>query len=185
MTDGNLTDLKRVGPKIASNLRDAGYISKRDVLEADPDDLAKVPLIGKTSARTIVGDEPDDNNGRPSKFDDVHEDLLEAADSYLNMRQVANKGGIHEATLYRYLEDRDEFCEEFKRARGRAADRLVRRALDPTDEIDVGFARFLLERSFQFIKTERHEVGLDDSHSFDATEGVTAEFVTYEEDDGR
>lgn len=95
--------------------------------------------------------------GRPSKFDDVVENLLDAADSPKNMRQVANAAGIHEDTLYRWLNEREEFSESFKRARARAADRLIQRALDPSDEIDRGFARFLLERSFQFIKTERHE----------------------------
>lgn len=118
--------------------------------------------------------------GRPSKFEDVKNDLLDAADGFLNLKQVANKGGIHKATLFRYLDEHEEFCDRFKRARGDAADRLVQRALDPEDEIDIQFARFLLERSFKFIKTERQEVDMDASHSIDASEGVTAEFVTYD-----
>jgi hypothetical protein len=130
----------------------------------------------------IHTDEADtDPGGRPSKFDDVKDDLLEAADSYVNLKQVANQGGIHKATLFRYLEKHEEFCDRFKRARGNAADRLVQRALDPADDIDVTFARFLLERSFKFIKTERQEVNLQ--ADIDATADVTAEFVTYTPDD--
>ncbi|MFW6435656.1 MAG: hypothetical protein ACOCY1_04675 [Halovenus sp.] len=125
--------------------------------------------------------EGEDPNGRPSKFERVKNDLLEAADGYINLKQVANKGGVSRSTLYKYLDEHEDFSDSFKRARGEAADRLVHRALDPDDEIDVTFARFLLERSFKFIKTERQEVNLDADHSFDASEGVTAEFVSYEE----
>lgn len=121
------------------------------------------------------------DQGRPSKFEDVKDDLLEAADGYINLKQVANKGGVHKATLFRYLDEHEGFCDRFKRARGNAADRLVQRALDPDDEIDVSFARFLLERSFKFIKTERQEIELD--ADVDATHDVTADFVTYGGDD--
>jgi hypothetical protein len=111
------------------------------------------------------GDENPD--GRPSKFDDVRDDLLKAADSFLNHEQVANRGGVAKSTLYRYLEEREEFRNAFKRARGEAADRLVRQALDPDSEIDTSFARFLLERSFKFIKTERREFDTAEDASFE------------------
>ncbi|MFW6435997.1 MAG: hypothetical protein ACOCY1_06400, partial [Halovenus sp.] len=78
----------------------------------------------------------------------------------INLKQVANKGGVSRSTLYKYLDEHEDFSDSFKRARGKAADRLVQRALDPDDDIDVRFARFLLERSFKFIKTERQEVDL-------------------------
>jgi hypothetical protein len=130
----------------------------------------------------IHTDETDtDPGGRPSKFDKVKEDLLDAADGYINLKQVANRGGIHKSTLFRYLDEHEDFCDSFKRARGNAADRLVQRALDPADEIDTSFARFLLERSFKFIKTERQEVDLNADVT--ATHDVTADFVTYGGDD--
>lgn len=125
-------------------------------------------------------DDPPDN-GRPSKFDDVRDELLSAADSFLNIEQVANKGGVAKSTLYRYLDEHDDFQNEFKRARGDAADRLIQRALDPRDDIDVPFARFLLERSFKFIKTERQEVEMN--ADVDTTADVTADFVTYTTDE--
>jgi hypothetical protein len=102
-------------------------------------------------------DDPPDM-GRPSKFDDARDDLLAAADSFLNHKQVANKGGVSRSTLYDYLDKHDDISDRFKRARADAAERLVQRALDPRDEIDIQFARFLLERSFKFIKTEKREI---------------------------
>jgi len=124
-----------------------------------------------------------DDGGRPSKFEEAREDLIEAADGPLNLKQVANKGGISRSTLYEYLDEHEEFSDSFKRARARAAERLTERALDPDDEIDVSFARFLLERSFKFIKTERQEVELDGNIT--STHDVTADFVTYDGgDDG-
>ncbi|MDT3434699.1 hypothetical protein [Haloarcula sp. 1CSR25-25] len=119
--------------------------------------------------------------GRPSKFERVKNDLLEAAGSFLNIKQVANTGGVSRSTLYKYLDDHEEFSDSFKRKRATAADELVQRALDPDDEIDIQFARFLLERSFKFIKTERQEVDLN--ADVDATADVTADFVTYTPDD--
>jgi len=105
--------------------------------------------------------DPDAENphGRPSKFGDVREDLLEAADSFKNIKQVANAGGLKsKQTLYNYLDEHPDFLDAFKRARARAADRLIQRGLDPHDDIDMSFVRFLLERSFHFVKTERKEV---------------------------
>jgi hypothetical protein len=101
-------------------------------------------------------DSPD--NGRPSKFGDARDDLLEAADSFKNIKQVANSGGIDESTLYRYLDEYPDFCKSFKRARADAAERLIQRGLDQDDDIDMSFVRFLLERSFHFVKTERKEI---------------------------
>jgi hypothetical protein len=126
------------------------------------------------------GDEDGENpHGRPSKFEDVREDLIEAADGYLNHRQVANKGGVSKSTLYEYLGEHDDFSDAFKRARARAAERLVADALDPQSEIDISFARFLLERSFQFIKTEKREV----EHSTDGPMSFTIDWVA-DGDDG-
>lgn len=147
--------------------------------DGEPCDYTPKYDDGKCGIHTTCTDT--DPGGRPSKFDDVKDDLLNAADGYINLKQVANKGGVSRSTLYQYLDEHEEFSDSFKRARGAAADRLVQRALDPGDEIDTTFARFLLERSFKFIKTERQEVDLNADHSFDASEGVTAEFVSYEE----
>ena len=108
---------------------------------------------------THNGDVDENPQGRPSKFPDVRNDLLEAADSFKNMEQVANAGGLRsKQTLYNYLDEHSDFLDAFKRARADAADRLIQRGLDPEDDIDMSFVRFLLERSFKFVKTERQEI---------------------------
>jgi len=187
MTD-QLTDLPRVGPEIAENLRANGFETKRSVLEADPDDLAEVKGIGFTSARQIAGEKPV-NSGVDSKFEDVKDDILAAArgedgvgaSEFLNIKQIAHAGGVSEATLYRYLERHDEFRKRFTRARQHAASQLTARALNPDTEVDTSFVRFLLERCFSFIKTEEHQIRLDDDADL-PDKKTHAEFVTYGEE---
>ena len=178
----DLTEIDGVGDAIAEQLRDAGFDTVGDVQGATVDELANVHLLGETSARAILNGDPEPHGGRPTKFERVEDDLLDAAKSFLNLKQVANKGGVARSTLYKYLDEHEEFSDSFKRARGDAADRLVQRALDPEDDIDVTFARVLLERSFKFIKTERQEVNLD--ADVDSTHDVTADFVTFGGTDG-
>jgi hypothetical protein len=177
----DLTEIDGVGDAIAEQLREAGFDTVADVQGATVDELADVHMLGEVSAEAILGDDGS-GKGRESKFERVRGDLLEAANGYINLKQVANKGGVARSTLYKYLDEHEDFSDSFKRARGAAADRLVQRALDPDDEIDVTFARFLLERSFKFIKTERQEVDLN--ADVDSTHDVTADFVTYGGDDG-
>jgi len=179
----DLTEIDGVGSAIAEQLHEAGFDTVDDVQGASVDEIADVHLLGESSAKAILSGDDEAHGGRPSKFERVKDDLLEAADGYINLKQVANKGGVSRSTLYKYLDEHDKFSDSFKRARGSAADRLVQRALDPEDEIDVTFARFLLERSFKFIKTERQEVNLD--ADVDTSYDVTADFVTFDtEDDG-
>lgn len=114
--------------------------------------------------------------GRPSKFnEDRKAAILDAAESGTTVEGCARAAGIGVSTLYDWLDQYPEFSESFNRARARGEAELVREVVkrDP---------KFILERSYDYVKTERHEVGLDADHSFDATEGVTAEFVTYEPD---
>lgn len=99
----------------------------------------------------------ENKQGRPSKFEDVKDDLLDAADSYLNHEQIANAGGVTKKTLYNYFDAHEGFLHSFKRVRAESANALIQRGLDPTDEVDMKFVQFLLERSFKFIKTERKE----------------------------
>jgi len=176
----DLTEIDGVGSAIAEQLHEAGFDTVDDVQGASVDELADVHMLGESSAKEILDDDGS-GKGREPKFERVKDDLLEAADGYINLKQVANKGGVARSTLYKYLDEHEEFSDSFKRARGSAADRLVQRALDPDDEIDVTFARFLLERSFKFIKTERQEVNLD--ADVDTSYDVTADFVTFDTED--
>ena len=105
----------------------------------------------------IHSDQSGTDQGRDSKFDDCKDDLLEAADSYLNHEQIANAGGVVKQTMYNWFDEHQGFLDSFKRVRADAAQNLIKRGLDPEDDVDMKFVQFLLERSFKFIKTERKE----------------------------
>lgn len=105
----------------------------------------------------IHSDKSGTKQGRDSKFANCEDDILDAADSYLNHEQIANSGGVVKQTMYNWFDEHPGFLDSFNRVRAKAADRLIQRGLDPHDEIDMKFVRFLLERSFKFIKTERRE----------------------------
>jgi len=171
----DLTTLRGVGDAVAENLREAGFETTEDVLGAEAEDLIEVDLIGKRSAQAILEQSESGYKGAPAKFDDVKDELLEAARDELNLRQVANAGGIAKSTLHRWIDEHEEWAMEFRQARSTAADRLVKRALDPDDEIDRRFAQFLLERSFRFIKTEKREIDADNTHRMEG-DGFVVEF---------
>jgi AcrR family transcriptional regulator len=95
--------------------------------------------------------------GRPSKFDDCREDILDAARDPIKTRDVARTAGVGKSTLYDWLDEHDNFSDAFRRARSQAARGLVKRGLDDPDT-DTRMVTFLLERTFDYIKTERREV---------------------------
>lgn len=118
------------------------------------------------------------------KFDDgTREKILGAAEVGAFKEHCAQYAGVTEQTLRNWLnwgeEDLEnekdtelaEFYLDWQRARGRG---VVSRLENVDDD-------WLLERGFGYTKKETREVDLDADHSFDAAEGVTAEFVTYEE----
>jgi transposase len=98
--------------------------------------------------------------GRPSTFEDHRDDLLEAAREPIKTRDVARTAGVGKSTLYDWLDAHPEFSDAFKRARSEAARELVARGLDDPD-VDTGMIRFLLERTFDYTKTQELEVGGD------------------------
>jgi len=103
-------------------------------------------------------DDVDENpQGRPSKFQDKRDAVLEAAEDPIKTRDVARTAGIGKSTLYDWLDDHEEFSDAFRRARSRAARTLVERGLEDPDA-DTRMVTFLLERTFDYIKTERREL---------------------------
>jgi len=98
--------------------------------------------------------------GRPSKFADHRDDILEAAREPIKTRDVARTAGVGKSTLYDWLDEHDEFSDAFRRARSAAARDLVTRGLEDPD-VDTSMIRFLLERTFDYTKTQELEVGGD------------------------
>ena len=94
--------------------------------------------------------------GRPSKFDDVKDDVLAAAAEPIKTRDVAQSAGIGKSTLYDWLDERPEFSDTFRRKRAQAARDLVARGLEDPD-VDTRMVTFLLERTFDYIKEQKVE----------------------------
>lgn len=113
----------------------------------------------------VDGDQP----GRPSMFDEYREALLEAAEEPIKTRDVARTAGVGKTTLYEWLDEHEDFADAFKRARSRAARDLVHRGLEDPD-VDTSVIRFLLERTFDYTKTQEIE------HSGEVDLDVEADF---------
>lgn len=135
-----------------------------------------------------------DPGGRPSKFnDDRAQDTIRAAREGKSEAGCARAAGVDENCIGRWKDsnptytDQDgverEFREAFTRARAKGETELIRGGMRDPD-VDSSFAKFLLASSFDYVKEEKREVDMDANHSFDAQEGVSAEFVTFERDDG-
>lgn len=112
-----------------------------------------------------------DDSGRPSKLDEYEDDILDAAREGLTFEGIARVAGIGVSTLHEWRDEHQQFSESLNRARAEAERDLIQ-DVDP---------EFVLERSYDYVKTERREVDAD--VDVDGTHDVTAEFVTYTTDD--
>lgn len=97
------------------------------------------------------------NGGRPSIFEEYRDDVIEAAEDGLTIEGCARTAGVGVSTLYEWLDEREDFAEAFNRARARGERRLIRQALTD-DDVDERTARFLLERSFGYTKSQELEL---------------------------
>lgn len=159
MTNEDLTTIDGVGPAIADELEAAGYETVADVENASVDDLADVRLLGESSARDILNDEDDGSSrGRPSKLEDHEDDILTGARQGMTLEGCARLAGVDEATLHRWKNEYEEFRKSLKRARAQGE-------LQHLQTVNDAGSRFLLERSFGYVKTEKREV--DASHDHD------------------
>lgn len=147
----DLTEIDGVGDAIAEQLREAGFETVADVQGASVDELADVHLVGEASAEAILEGDDAAHGGRPSKLEQYEGDLLEAAREGLTYEGIARVAGIGVSTLHEWRNEHDEFSESLERARAKAERDLIK-------DVD---AQFVLERSYGYVKTERHEVDAD------------------------
>jgi len=120
-------------------------------------------------------EEKESGPGRPSKIDDHRDDVLQAARNGLTIENCANAAGVGESTLYDWLNEHEDFSESFKRARMSGAQTLIQRGLHEDNGYDSQFARFLLERSHGYTKTEDKNIDMSGSLTVDT------EFVAIDE----
>jgi len=114
--------------------------------------------------------------GRPSKLDDHRDEILQYAKAGMSINDCAQIAGVSEPTLYNWLDDNDEFFKSFKRARARGSYALRRMLLNPDEGENPQGARFLLERSHGYTKTEDKNVDVSGSLTVDT------EFVAIEDE---
>jgi transposase-like protein len=100
-----------------------------------------------------------DGHGRPSKLDDVWDDVMDAAERGLTLEGVARAAGIGISTLRDWRTKHDDFSAALSRARARAEAELIENA----------DAEFVLERSYGYTKEQEVEVTGD---GFDLTLGT-------------
>jgi len=117
-----------------------------------------------------------DPGGRPSKLEEHKEEVLKYARAGMSDKDCANIAGVTKQTLYNWLDRNEDFFDSFQRARAKGSFSLRRTLLQPREDENAQGARFLLERSRGYTKTEDKNVDL----SGDLT--IDTEFVTIGED---
>jgi transposase-like protein len=118
-----------------------------------------------------AGEDVQNPHGRPSKLDEYEDDIIEAAREGLTYEGIARVAGIGLSTLNDWRDQYDDFSAALERARSHAERELIQ-DVDP---------EFVLERSYDYVKTEKREVELD--ADVDGSHDVTADFVTYRPED--
>ena len=172
----DLTDIPNVGPSRAETLRDAGYETKADVEDASKEELAEVNGIGATTAAAIdAGEISHQHAPEESQLPEKREALLEAASIPQTKTDVAKAAGMTRRGLNKYLNQNEEFAEEFRQRRAKASGELIRRGLEDDPSVDIQFAKFRLERSFGYNKTENLNVDADNTHRLEG-DGFTVNF---------
>jgi transposase-like protein len=96
-------------------------------------------------------DDPDPDNGRPSELADHREDIMTGAQQGMTLEGCARLAGVDESTLHRWINKYDDFRKSLKRARAHGE-------LQHLQSVNDSGSRFILERSFGYVKTEKREV---------------------------
>ena len=173
MTD--LTTLHGVGATIAEQLRESGYETVDDVLEADVDDLTEVKMIGPATAKAILTDgDEGSSRGRDAKLDDVLDEILDLAELPMSDRGVIRLSPICWSTHRNWKNERPEYVDAWEHHRGKAERKLA-------EEVARNDPRFLLERAFDYVKTEKREI--DQTTDGEHTIRIKREVVNTEDDE--
>ena len=93
--------------------------------------------------------------GRPSLLEEYEDDIMVGARQGMTLEGCARLAGIDESTLHRWIDKYDEFRKSLKRARAQGE-------LKRLQSVNDAGSRFILERSFGYVKTEKREVTGED-----------------------
>jgi transposase-like protein len=88
--------------------------------------------------------------GRPSTLAEHEQDILAGARQGMTLEGCARLAGVDESTLHRWKAQHDEFRKSLKRARAHGE-------LQHLQSVNDAGSRFVLERSFGYVKTEKRE----------------------------
>lgn len=92
-----------------------------------------------------------DQPGRPSLLKEYEDQILTGARQGMTLEGCARLAGIDESTLHRWINKYDEFRKSLKRARAHGELQHLR-------SVNESGSRFILERSFGYVKTEKREL---------------------------
>jgi transposase-like protein len=105
------------------------------------------------------GDDDGENpQGRPSLLKEYEDEIYAAAEEGMTLEGCARIAGIDESTLHRWKNKYEDFRKSLKRARAKGELKHLR-------SVDNNGSRFILERSFGYVKTEKRELDADVAHS--------------------
>jgi hypothetical protein len=91
-----------------------------------------------------------DPGGRPSELGQYKDDILHGAEQGMTLAGCARMAGVAEKTLHAWLNKHDEFRKSLRRARAQGE-------LKRLDNVNESGSRFILERSYGYVKTEKRE----------------------------
>ena len=167
-----LESLDGVGPTIADHLRAAGFETVDDVEAASVEELAAVDMIGESTARAILGEDGGSRRGPEPTVDEHIDEICELAELPVSDRGVIRLSDIgwrtHQDWTSKEGEPYDRYQARWEKARGQAERKLA-------EEVALNDPRFLLERAFGYVKTEKREIESDNTHRIEG-EGFVVEF---------
>jgi len=91
------------------------------------------------------------NGGRPSLLSEYEDDIYAGARQGMTLEGCARLAGVDESTLHRWIKKYDDFRKSLNRARAHGE-------LSHLQSVNDSGSRFILERSFGYVKTEKREL---------------------------